>query len=175
MKAHHRVLGILLLLGISFALSAQQNEGSAFLSGKVIFAKDSIYPLIPRSVILQKEWPITYSQFEEQPIDSTDYTFEIRMDPEQLTYGHIIINFYSDIDSTALERQGHWSREQHEALEVKMKDKVARAWKEAITFGTMTEPPFLDVELMFEDVFAEMPRHLQRQRDKMLAMREDAS
>ena len=53
-----------------------------------------------------------------------------------------------------LERLGHWSEAQHEALEVKMKDKVNRAWKEAISYGTMSEPPFLDVELMFEDVFA---------------------
>jgi 2-oxoisovalerate dehydrogenase E1 component alpha subunit len=74
-----------------------------------------------------------------------------------------------------LEHQGHWSREQHEALEVRMQEKVAQAWKEAITHGTMTEPPFLDVKLMFEDVFAEMPPHLERQRDKLLAMREDAS
>lgn len=70
-----------------------------------------------------------------------------------------------------LERIGHWSQEQHEALEVKMKEKVNLAWKEATTFGTMTEPPFLDVELMFEDVFAEMPDHLEKQRDKLLGLR----
>jgi 2-oxoisovalerate dehydrogenase E1 component alpha subunit len=67
-----------------------------------------------------------------------------------------------------LERLGHWSEAQHEALEVKMKDKVNRAWKEATSYGTMSEPPFLDVELMFEDVFAEMPQHLKKQRDKLL-------
>jgi 2-oxoisovalerate dehydrogenase E1 component alpha subunit len=74
-----------------------------------------------------------------------------------------------------LERLGHWSGEQHDALEVKMKDKVARAWKEAITYGTMSEPPFLDVELMFEDVFAEIPEHLKKQRDKLLGQQEDGS
>lgn len=109
MKAQSSVYGILLLLGISFTLIAQPGDASAILRGKVIFDPDSIYPLKPRSVILQKDWPITYSQFEEQPVDSTDYSFEIKMDPEQLTYGTIIINFYKDIDSTALERQGHWT------------------------------------------------------------------
>jgi 2-oxoisovalerate dehydrogenase E1 component alpha subunit len=72
-----------------------------------------------------------------------------------------------------LERLGHWSEDQQQALEVKMKDKVSRAWKEAVQYGTMTEPPFLDVELMFEDVFEEMPEHLRRQREKLLAMRRE--
>jgi signal transduction histidine kinase len=109
MKPQYRVFGILLFLGIFVALSAQPGDGSAFLSGKVIFDPDSIYPLKPYSVILQKDWPITYSQFEQQPIDSNDYSFHIQMDLDQLTYGSIIINFYRDIDSTALARQGHWT------------------------------------------------------------------
>ena len=74
-----------------------------------------------------------------------------------------------------LVKRGHWSEPQHEALEVKMKDKVNRAWKEACSHGTMTDPPFLDPRLMFEDVFAEMPEHLERQRDKMLSLRGDDS
>ena len=74
-----------------------------------------------------------------------------------------------------LERLGHWSEDQQQALEVKMKDRVSRAWKEAIQYGTMTDPPFLDVELMFEDVFEEMPEHLRKQREKLLAMRRDES
>jgi len=109
MKPQYRIYGILLFLGISFALSAQSKDGSAFLSGKVLFAADSIYPLKPRSVIVQKDWPITFSQFEEVKFDTTDFCFEIEMDPEQLTYGTIIINFYKDIDSTAQERQGYWT------------------------------------------------------------------
>ncbi len=109
MKPQYRIYGILLFLGISFALSAQFKDGSAFLSGKVLFATDSIYPLKPRSVIIQKVWPITFSQFEEVKFDTTDFSFEIKMNPEQLTYGSIIINFFKDIDSTALERQGHWT------------------------------------------------------------------
>jgi 2-oxoisovalerate dehydrogenase E1 component alpha subunit len=74
-----------------------------------------------------------------------------------------------------LEKLGHWTESQHEALEVKMKDKVNRAWKEACSHGTMTDPPFLDPRLMFEDVFAEMPEHLEKQRDKMLSLRGDDS
>jgi len=109
MKPHYCIYGILLSLGINFALSAQPGDGSAILSGKVLFDADSIYPLKPRSVIVQKDWPITYSQFEEAKFDTTDFSFEIEMHPEQLTYGTIIINFFSDIDSSALERQGHWT------------------------------------------------------------------
>jgi hypothetical protein len=39
----------------------------------------------------------------------------------------------------------------------------------------MTEPPFLDVKLMFEDVFAEMPEHLEKQQNKLLRMRSESS
>jgi 2-oxoisovalerate dehydrogenase E1 component alpha subunit len=77
--------------------------------------------------------------------------------------------------SRHLERLGRWSPEQHEALEVRLKERVAQAWKEAISHGTMSEPPFLDTRLMFEDVFAEMPEHLKKQRDKLLRLQEDAS
>ncbi len=68
-------------------------------------------------------------------------------------------------------KEGNWSEELHSAMEVEMKTTVIEAWKEAISYGTMTEPPFLDVELMFEDVFAEMPEHLKKQQEKLLKMR----
>jgi TPP-dependent pyruvate/acetoin dehydrogenase alpha subunit len=51
-----------------------------------------------------------------------------------------------------------------------MKTVVDEAWKEACTYGTMTEPPFLDVHLMFEDVFEEMPEHLKKQQDELLSL-----
>ena len=41
------------------------------------------------------------------------------------------------------------------------------SWQEAVTYGTLTEGPKLDADLMFEDVFKEMPQHLQRQRALM--------
>ena len=72
-----------------------------------------------------------------------------------------------------LVRQGHWSDDEHTQLEEEMKAEVAAAWKEAVSYGTLTDPPFLDVSLMFEDVFAETPDYLLAQRDKLLAMRED--
>jgi len=74
-----------------------------------------------------------------------------------------------------LVKAGHWSETQHTALEKELKQTVDAAWKEAETYGTMTEPPFLDVKLMFEDVFAEMPEHLRRQRDKLLEIRGEPS
>jgi len=68
-------------------------------------------------------------------------------------------------------RLGAWSDEQQAALEQEMKDTVSAAWKEAVSYGTLTEPPFLDVRLMFEDVFAEMPEHLRLQQEKLLRMK----
>jgi 2-oxoisovalerate dehydrogenase E1 component alpha subunit len=65
---------------------------------------------------------------------------------------------------------GIWSDEQHAALEEEMKTVVSEAWKEAVTFGTMIEPPFLDVHLMFEDVFKEMPEHLKKQQEELLSL-----
>ena len=63
---------------------------------------------------------------------------------------------------------GHWSDEQHETMEEELKAEVLAAWKEAQTFGTMTEGPFLDPGTMFDDVFAETPAHLESQRRRMI-------
>lgn len=65
---------------------------------------------------------------------------------------------------------GMWSEEQHAALEAEMKQYVLDCWKQACSFGTMTEGPFLDLHEMFEDVFEEMPAHLRRQQAEMLAL-----
>jgi 2-oxoisovalerate dehydrogenase E1 component alpha subunit len=66
---------------------------------------------------------------------------------------------------------GYWTEAEHAGLEEEMKEMVTAAWKEAVSYGTLTEPPFLDVKLMFEDVFAEMPEHLKRQQEKLLRLR----
>ena len=42
------------------------------------------------------------------------------------------------------------------------------AWKEAQTYGTMTEGPWLDPVTMFDDVYAEVPAHLASQRRRLL-------
>ncbi len=70
-----------------------------------------------------------------------------------------------------LVKGGHWSDEQHTALQDELKSLVNEAWKEAVTYGTMTEGPRLDVRVMFDDVYAEVPPHLERQRQELLALR----
>jgi len=63
---------------------------------------------------------------------------------------------------------GHWSDGKHEQLTNELKAEVLAAWKEAQKHGTMTEGPFLDPASMFDDVFADTPPHLERQRSYML-------
>jgi len=63
---------------------------------------------------------------------------------------------------------GVWSEEQQTALNEEMQQYVMDSWKEACSYGTMTEGPFLDVHEMFEDVFETMPPHLQKQQAEML-------
>lgn len=64
---------------------------------------------------------------------------------------------------------GEWSQEQHAALEQEMVEHVTACWKEALTYGTLTEPPRLDPRSMFEDVFKEMPPHLAHQREQIVS------
>src|SRR5262249_41458500 len=65
---------------------------------------------------------------------------------------------------------GEWSQERHAALEKQLEAHVAACWKEAASFGTLTEGPTLDPATMFEDVFHEMPAHLKRQRDELKSL-----
>jgi 2-oxoisovalerate dehydrogenase E1 component alpha subunit len=62
----------------------------------------------------------------------------------------------------------HWSEEKHEQLEEELKAEVLAAWKEAQQYGTMTEGPFLESGTMFDDIYAEVPKHLESQRRYML-------
>ncbi|HLW25903.1 MAG TPA: thiamine pyrophosphate-dependent enzyme [Steroidobacteraceae bacterium] len=62
---------------------------------------------------------------------------------------------------------GEWSEERHQALVSELEALVVSSWQEAVTHGTLTDGPKLDSDLMFEDVFKEMPRHLERQRALM--------
>ncbi len=62
---------------------------------------------------------------------------------------------------------GAWSEQKHEALVAELDAQVASAWKEALTYGTLNEGPRLDRDLMFDDVFKEMPEHLRRERDML--------
>src|SRR5471032_1794049 len=60
---------------------------------------------------------------------------------------------------------GEWSEARHQALSAELDILVGASWKEAVTFGTMTEGPRLNADLMFEDVFKDMPVSLERQRE----------
>ena len=108
MKSKFRLSLMSLLLLMALSLFSQDKAQSAILSGRVIFAKDSVYPLKPYSIIFQKRWPITFSQFEQGSIDSTDFCFQIKLDLDQLTYGTVRINFFPEIDTTALDKRGTW-------------------------------------------------------------------
>jgi 2-oxoisovalerate dehydrogenase E1 component alpha subunit len=62
---------------------------------------------------------------------------------------------------------GEWSEERHQALSAELEALVNSSWKEATSYGTMSEGPRLDSDLMFEDVFKEMPEHLKKQQALM--------
>jgi 2-oxoisovalerate dehydrogenase E1 component alpha subunit len=65
---------------------------------------------------------------------------------------------------------GEWSEERHTALEKELEEQVTACWREAASYGTLTEGPTLDPATMFEDVFKEMPSHLVRQRQQLLEL-----
>ena len=64
---------------------------------------------------------------------------------------------------------GEWSDARHAALTAELEAHVAASWKEAVSHGTLTDPPRLDSHLMFEDVFKDMPPHLQKQEAELRA------
>jgi len=72
---------------------------------------------------------------------------------------------------THLMKIGEWSEARHQALTAELEALVASSWKEATTFGTLSEGPRLNADLMFEDVFKEMPQNLKRQQALMRAER----
>jgi 2-oxoisovalerate dehydrogenase E1 component alpha subunit len=64
---------------------------------------------------------------------------------------------------------GEWSEARHQELNGELDAQVSAEWKEALTFGTLNDGPRLDRDLMFEDVFKELPEHLRRQRELLRA------
>jgi len=68
-------------------------------------------------------------------------------------------------------KTGHWSEDQHTALTSEQKQTVIQAWKEAVSYGTMTEGPHLDVREMFDDVYEELPQSLRLQRQQLASLR----
>jgi len=75
-------------------------------------------------------------------------------DPIDRLKGHLIV-------------LGEWSEERHAALAAELDEQVTASLKEAASYGTLTDGPRLDPDLMFEDVFKELPPHLLEQRDQM--------
>ena len=45
--------------------------------------------------------------------------------------------------------------------------------REAQSYGTMTEGPWLDPATMFDDVYAETPPHLELQRRQLIELEEE--
>ncbi|MEO6653474.1 MAG: thiamine pyrophosphate-dependent enzyme [Ilumatobacteraceae bacterium] len=62
---------------------------------------------------------------------------------------------------------GEWDHDRHEALVADVDETVKAAAKEAEGYGTLLDGHLADRRDIFEDVFAEMPAHLRRQRDEM--------
>jgi 2-oxoisovalerate dehydrogenase E1 component alpha subunit len=62
---------------------------------------------------------------------------------------------------------GEWTEERHATLVKEMDEHVTGSWKEAVQYGTLTDGPRLSRDLMFEDVFKEVPSHLHRQREQL--------
>jgi 2-oxoisovalerate dehydrogenase E1 component alpha subunit len=65
---------------------------------------------------------------------------------------------------------GSWSQSQHDALEAELTEHVAKAWEEALTYGTLKDDPRLDPATMFDDVFRSPTPALERQRAEFAAL-----
>ena len=62
--------------------------------------------------------------------------------------------------------RGAWSQERQKQAEAEILDTVIAAQKKAESYGTLSSGPKPSARDMFEDVFAEMPEHLRRQRQQ---------
>jgi 2-oxoisovalerate dehydrogenase E1 component alpha subunit len=62
---------------------------------------------------------------------------------------------------------GAWSDQEHEQVRAELEAEVAAAQKEAESYGTLLDGHIPSAATMFEDVYAEMPEHLRRQRQEM--------
>ena len=66
---------------------------------------------------------------------------------------------------------GAWSEQEHEATQKAVEAEVAAAQKEAESYGTLADGHVPSPDAMFEDVYKDMPPHLQRQREELGASR----
>lgn len=72
---------------------------------------------------------------------------------------------------THLIARGDWSDQQHTELVADVDRQVLAAAKEAESYGTLLDGRVASAKSIFEDVFKEMPAHLQRQRREMEGQR----
>jgi 2-oxoisovalerate dehydrogenase E1 component alpha subunit len=69
--------------------------------------------------------------------------------------------------------RGEWSEEKHEQLHKQIEKEVVAVYKQAESIGTLVEGSRLPPETLFDDVYAEVPWHLRRQRDELNKMTND--
>lgn len=62
---------------------------------------------------------------------------------------------------------GEWSEEQDKKMYQSINEEVEKSYRDALTYGTMTDGPRLSPSTMFDDVYKEQLPHLKRQREKM--------
>ncbi len=62
---------------------------------------------------------------------------------------------------------GVWSEEEHLATQKEVEAEVTAAQKEAESYGTLADGQVQSPAAMFEDVYKDMPAHLQRQREEL--------
>ena len=62
---------------------------------------------------------------------------------------------------------GAWSEQEHEQVRLELEAQVAAAQKEAESHGTLLDGHIPSAASMFEDVYADMPAHLRRQRQEL--------
>ena len=65
---------------------------------------------------------------------------------------------------------GKWTEDEHETMLKELNDKVVTDWREALSYGSMTDGPQLDVGEMFDDVFEAPCANLLRQRAELDAL-----
>ena len=66
-----------------------------------------------------------------------------------------------------LEAVGEWDEHRHAALQAEIDAQIAEAFAEADSHGSVKTGDVGSARTMFDDVFAEMPRHLLEQRDQL--------
>jgi 2-oxoisovalerate dehydrogenase E1 component alpha subunit len=62
---------------------------------------------------------------------------------------------------------GAWSEQEHGQVQLELEAEVAAAQKEAESHGTLLDGHIPSAATIFEDVYAEMPEHLRRQRQEL--------